>query len=167
MWEEKMNLFYDEFNEIYKLKTMNTRESVDKINEFCSKWDASNPKVEYIPYLMKLFYNHADTWAQNEFVSELIDSIMRRYPRETIETIINNVDILYKEEGERCLTFLSWSFEYVNKDYASIVAEALYNADEEKSKPFLDFFEKDSKESKKEAEKILELYQRLGKNRNK
>ncbi len=159
-----MDLFYNEFEEIYKLKKNNNRESIDAINEFCGKWHFNNPKVEYVPYLMKLFFNDADTWEQNEFVSEIIDAIMRLYPQETIKTIINNVDILYKEEGDKCLTFLISSLEYVNKDYAGIVAEVLYNADEEKRKLFLNIFEKEAQKSKERAKNIIDLYQQLKEN---
>lgn len=97
-----MDVFYKELDRIYKIKTDNTLESLEKINAFFEKWFGKF-KPEYIPDLMKLFYNDADTWEQNRFVSETIGDIVREYPDKSAELIIKNIDVLYRENGSECL----------------------------------------------------------------
>lgn len=151
--------FYKEFQEIYKRKKENTRESLDEINLFSERWYA-HCKPEYIPHLMKLYYNDADTWAQNEFISEVIASIVSEYPKEAVNSIVKNIDILYKEDGRECLSQLVTIIEYTKGTDALIIADALIHADEEHRAPFIESFEQRVKGSGADdiTKEILDLY---------
>lgn len=150
--------FYGEFQEVYKRKKDNTRESLDEIRLFSERW-YGHCKPEHIPYLMKLYYNDADTWAQNEFISEAIASVVSEYPKEAVNSIVKNIDILYKEDGGECLFQLTVIIEYTKGTSALIIADALINADEECRAPFIESFER-IKESGRDdiTGEILDLY---------
>ncbi len=95
--------FFNEFEVVYSLK--NDYTEIDTMREFCEKWEIS-ADVEYIPYMMKLFSDKADS-AQNEFVILALDKISKKNYKEAYTIIINNLLILEDEKAINCLLYIS------------------------------------------------------------
>lgn len=121
--------FKEEFEKVYLRKDENTREALDTINEFCSFWDGK-AEIESIPLIMKLYCDDADTCEQNEFVSCLIDSLVSKEPQRGLYLIVNNIDVLEKENASECISELMSVMIFWNEEYVPLLANALLKAEE-------------------------------------
>ncbi len=71
------------------------------MNEFCSSI-VKDATVKDIPDILRLYYGRAITWAQNEYVTEVLYKIVKNDPRDAAKNIIANIRILQEEEAEEC-----------------------------------------------------------------
>ena len=169
---ENEMIFSKEYEKVYLSKKENTRESIQMINDFCSQSDGK-AEVDDIPDLLKLFYDAADTSEQNVFVEEVISSILEKEPEKAIVKIIENIKILEEEHSVGFIYDLVALIIYSPEDYSKLFIQALVNASDEKSQPFLKDLEDKSNEKvtsqkydfiPRRAKAVLDLYNTIKQN---
>lgn len=150
--------FKEEFKEAYQAKKI---DDINVINKFCTKWEKL-VTVEHIPYFMRLYYDDVSTCEQNEFITGVLDSIIKVNLKEAIKRIIQYLDIL-EEEAEECFSYIVIVIVFWNKEQIACSAKIIANAEEGIGEKFVkdikDTLNKTEQDSIKTiAEKFINLY---------
>lgn len=115
-------------------------EGVYIMNEFCSSI-AKEATVKDIPDILRLYYDRVHTWAQNEFVTEVLCEIIKNNPRDAAKNIIANIRILQEEKAEECFPQISRIFFYWYPQFLNIFMEELKEANIENQKYIIENIE--------------------------
>lgn len=119
------------YKKAYQMKKEDN--GVYAMNEFCSEAHGKLG-VEWIPDLLHLYADRAITWAQNEFVTEVIGSIFEKSPERCTKAIVDNILILQEEEAEECLFDLLLVLVYWNLENTACFIQTLKNTEQENRK---------------------------------
>lgn len=114
-------------------------EGVYIMNQFCSSIE-KDATIKDIPDILKLYDDRALTWEQNEFVTEVLCTIVENNPRDAAKNIIANIRIL-QEEAEECFIYILIIFIHWYPQFKNIFLEELKESNIENQKYIIDNIE--------------------------
>ena len=123
------------YNDAYNAKKFSN--GVYIMNEFCSSIHET-AGIEDIRNILRLYYDEPITYAQNEFVTEVLNAIVQRSPREATKEIIKNIMVLKQEEAERSIGDIFIIFFHWHKQFTTIFLDELKKVNEDTQKYILD-----------------------------
>ena len=99
-------------------------DDIDTINDFC---EAYNEKlgVQEIADLLKLFNGQASTNEQNEFIVNMLDSIVKKEKQKAVNEIIEQSGILFQERATKCISLILTMIIFWNRDLDISLSESL------------------------------------------
>ena len=99
-------------------------DDIDTINDFC---EAYNEKlgVQEIADLLKLFNGQASTNEQNEFIVNMLDSIVTKEKQKAVNEIIEQSGILFQERATKCISLILTMIIFWNRDLDISLSESL------------------------------------------
>ena len=118
-------------------ETKKEPEGVYIMNEFCCSIE-KDATVEDIPDVLRLYYERAITYAQNDFVTEVLCNIVEKNPKDAAKNIIANIRILQEEDAEECFGEILRMFIYWYPQFKNIFMEELKEANKENQKYIID-----------------------------
>lgn len=129
------------------------------MNEYCSNVE-DLATAEDIPDIMRLYFDGASS-AQNEFITNVLDSVVLRSPKQSIAKIIENIEILKQEDALDCIFGLLLIFIDWNEEITDIFLDELVMAPSEKSLYFIKRLEMEVSEyDDKSYSEFLDRYHR-------
>lgn len=147
-----------EYSNAYKSKRL--PEGVYVMNEFCSSIHNS-ADVDDIPDILKLYYDDVDTLAQNEFITEVLNEIVQKKPREATKKIMANIMILREEEAEECIYHVLMIFIYWNHQFRDIFVDELKKADKDSQAFIIDTIKYFAEKGDKSYLEFSEQYKKI------
>ncbi len=115
-------------------------EGVYLMIQFCSNIKNST-NIKDIPSILRLYYGRVVTCEQNEFVTEVLNNIVAKNPRDAARIIIDNIRILKEEHAEECFGDILLIFIYWNSQLKNIFMEEIKRANQENQKYIIDNIE--------------------------
>lgn len=105
--------YAQDLQNLYRAKN---ESDIDAVLDFCEKYDGKLG-LEHIPDLMRMFNeNTEESPAQNEYIVDLLDTIVEKYGQEAVNIIVERSDALLEEDSEGCMPYLIIMFFFWHKD---------------------------------------------------
>lgn len=98
---------------LYKAKN---ESDIDAVLDFCEKYDGKLG-LEQIPDLMRMFNENTEASpAQNEYIVEVLNTIVEKEGQEAVNIIVEQSDALLEEDSEECMSYLISMFFFWHAD---------------------------------------------------
>ena len=81
--------------------------------------------VQEIADLLKLFNGQASTNEQNEFIVNMLDSIVKKEKQKAVNEIIEQSGILFQERATKCISLILTMIIFWNRDLDISLSESL------------------------------------------
>lgn len=112
---------------------------IDAVLEFCEKYDGKLG-LEQIPDLMRMFNENTEASpAQNEYIVELLNTIVEQYGQEAVNIIVERSDFLLEEDSEGCMSYVIIMFFFWHADKQFDIVTPLRTAKDSIKKLYQDW----------------------------
>lgn len=112
---------------IKKVYIAKKEDDIDSVGGFCQMYDGKF-SIQEIAELLKLFNGNASTNEQNEFIVNMLDTIVKKEKQKAVNEIIAHSDALIQEKATKCISLIITMIVFWNKDLNISLNEALVNA---------------------------------------